>query len=135
MRVLDHQAIYLLIAGTYTPFTLVTLSGSTGWWMFGAIWSLALLGMVIDALPLRGTRVLPVAIYLVMGWLVVLALDPLLLVLPRAGFYWLLAGGIFYTSGVVFYVLDKRYQWMHEVWHMFVLAGSICHYVAILVYV
>ena len=112
-RVLDHQAIYLLIAGTYTPFTLVTLYGPTGWWLFGVIWALALLGLVIDALPL----------------------DPLLRVLPRAGFYWLLAGGIFYTSGMVFYALDRRYPWMHGVWHLFVLAGSISHYVAILVYV
>lgn len=134
-RVLDHQAIYLLIAGSYTPFTLVTLNGVVGWWMFGAIWGLAVLGLVLDALPRRGARVLPVIIYLGMGWLIVLAIDPLLAVLPRAGFIWLLAGGIFYTSGVVFYALDRRYPWMHGVWHLFVLAGSISHYVAILVYV
>ena len=134
-RVLDHQAIYLLIAGSYTPFTLVTLDGIVGWWLFGAIWGLAVLGLVLDALPRRGTRVLPVIIYLVMGWLIVLAIDPLLEVLPRAGFLWLLTGGIFYSTGVVFYALDRRYPWMHGVWHLFVLAGSISHYVAILVYV
>jgi hemolysin III len=134
-RILDHQAIYLLIAGTYTPFTLITLSGPVGWWMFAAIWGLALLGMIIDALPLRGARVVPIIIYLVMGWMVLLALDPLLHSLPRTGVYWLAGGGIFYTSGVVFYALDKRYPWMHGVWHLFVLAGSISHYVAILVYV
>lgn len=134
-RVLDHQAIYLLIAGSYTPFTLVTLNGSVGWWLFGAIWGLAVLGLVLDALPQRGARVLPVVIYLVMGWLIVLAINPLLAVLPRAGFIWLLAGGIFYSSGVVFYALDHRYSWMHGVWHLFVLAGSISHYVAILIYV
>lgn len=134
-RVLDHQAIYLLIAGSYTPFTLVTLNGAVGWWMFGAIWGMAALGMVLDALPRRGARVMPFVIYFTMGWLILLALDPLLDVLPRAGFYWLLAGGIFYTSGVIFYALDRRYPWMHGVWHLFVLAGSISHYVAILFYV
>jgi hemolysin III len=134
-RVLDHQAIYLLIAGSYTPFTLVSLNGGVGWWMFGAIWGLAVLGLVLDALPLRGARVLPMVIYLVMGWLIVLALKPLLAVLPSAGFIWLLTGGLFYTSGIVFYALDHRYPWMHGVWHLFVLAGSISHYVAILIYV
>jgi len=134
-RVLDHQAIYLLIAGSYTPLTLVSLNGVVGWWMFGAIWGLAVLGLVLDALPLRGARVLPMVIYLVMGWLIVLALKPLLAVLPPAGFVWLLTGGLFYTSGIVFYALDQRYPWMHGVWHLFVLAGSVSHYVAILVYV
>jgi hemolysin III len=134
-RVLDHQAIYLLIAGSYTPFTLVSLNGTVGWWMFGAIWGLAVLGLVLDALPLRGARVLPMVIYLVMGWLIVLALNPLLAVLPTAGFIWLLTGGLFYTSGILFYALDHRYPWMHGVWHLFVLAGSISHYVAILAYV
>lgn len=134
-RMLDHQAIYLLIAGTYTPFTLITLNGSVGWWMFGAIWGLAILGLVIDALPLRGPRILPFIIYLVMGWLALVALEPLLAALPRAGFIWLLAGGIFYTVGTLFFALDKRYPWMHGVWHLFVLAGSICHYVTILLYV
>lgn len=134
-RILDHQAIYLLIAGSYTPFTLVTLNGMTGWWMFGAIWGLAVLGLVLDALPRRGARVLPFVIYFVMGWMVLLALNPLLAVLSRAGFYWLLAGGIFYTSGIVFFALDQRYPWMHGVWHLFVLAGSVSHYVAILVFV
>ena len=134
-RILDHQAIYLLIAGSYTPFTLVTLNGVVGWWMFGAIWGLAVLGLVLDALPRRGARVLPFVIYFTMGWMVLLALDPLLAVLPRAGFYWLLAGGIFYTSGITFFALDRRYPWMHGVWHLFVLAGSVSHYVAILFYV
>jgi hemolysin III len=103
--------------------------------MFGAIWGLAVLGLVLDALPLRGVRVLPMVIYLVMGWLIVLALKPLLAVLPRAGFVWLLTGGLFYTSGILFYALSHRYPWMHGVWHLFVLAGSISHYVAILVYI
>lgn len=134
-RILDHQAIYLLIAGSYTPFTLVTLNGAVGWWMFGAIWGLAVLGLVLDALPRRGARVLPFVIYFVMGWMILLALDPLLETLPLAGFWWLLAGGIFYTSGIVFFALDRRYPWMHGVWHLFVLAGSVSHFVAILFYV
>jgi len=135
LRVLDHQAIYLLIAGTYTPFTLVTLNGPVGWWLFGAVWSLAAVGMVLDAWRRHGARVLSIAIHLTMGWLVLFALDPLLAALPRAGFYWLLAGGVFYTVGILFYALDRRRPWMHGVWHLFVLAGSASHYVAILAYI
>ena len=134
-RVLDHQAIYLLIAGSYTPFTLVTLDGIVGWWLFGAVWGMAVLGLVLDALPRRGARVLPFIIYFVMGWLIILAIKPLLTALSLAGFLWLLIGGILYTSGIVFYALDRRYPWMHGVWHLFVLGGSISHFVAILVYV
>ena len=134
-RVLDHQAIYLLIAGSYTPLTLISLNGVVGWWMFGAIWGMAVLGLVLDALPIRGARIVPMIIYFAMGWMIVLAIKPLLEVLPFAGFIWLLVGGVFYTSGIVFYALDRRYPWMHGVWHLFVLAGSISHYVAILVYV
>jgi len=135
-RVLDHQAIYLLIAGSYTPFTLVTLDGIVGWWLFGAVWTMAVVGLVLDALPRRrSTRLLPIIIYFVMGWLIVLAIKPLLAALPAAGFVWLLTGGILYSGGVVFYALDRRYPWMHEVWHLFVLGGSISHFVAILVYV
>ncbi|MBK1701152.1 PAQR family membrane homeostasis protein TrhA [Thiococcus pfennigii] len=133
-RVLDHQAIYLLIAGTYTPFTLVALGGATGWWLFGAIWSLAVVGIVLDALPLPGPRIVPMVIYLVMGWLCLFALDAVIAALPPAGFHWLLAGGLFYTSGIVFYALDHRYRWCHGIWHLFVLAGSVCHYFAIALY-
>ncbi len=133
-RMLDYQAIYLLIAGTYTPFTLVTLRGPLGWSLFGAVWGMALLGVVLDALPGRGRRVLPLLIYLAMGWLILFALDPLLAALPTAGFRWLLAGGLLYTLGIAFFLLDQRHPWTHAVWHMFVLAGSACHYVAILLY-
>lgn len=131
----DHYAIYLLIAGTYTPFTLVTLRGVWGWTLFGIIWGLALLGIVIDSLPRRGRRILPVVIYLLMGWLCLVALAPLLQALPLSGFLWLLAGGLFYTGGVVFFVMDKRVRHFHGIWHLFVLAGSMSHYVAILRYV
>jgi len=131
-KVLDHQAIYLLIAGTYTPFTLVALKGALGWWLFGVIWGLALIGIILDALPRKGARVVPIIIYLVMGWLCLFALDSIIAALPPTGFRWLLAGGIFYTSGVVFYILDQWYPWCHGIWHLFVLAGSISHYFAIL---
>jgi len=134
-RVLDHQAIYLLIAGSYTPLTVITLNGVVGWWLFSAVWGMAVLGLVLDALPRRGARIVPFVIYFAMGWLILLAINPLLATFPRNGFIWLLTGGICYTSGIVFFALDRRYPWMHGVWHLFVLAGSISHYVAILVYV
>ena len=133
-RMLDYQAIYLLIAGTYTPFTLIALQGPLGWWLFGTIWGLAVLGIVIDAFPSNGVRVLPIVIYLAMGWLCLFALDSLIAALPPEGFRWLLIGGIFYTSGIVFFILDHRYPWCHGVWHLFVLAGSVCHYVTILLF-
>lgn len=133
-QVLDHQAIYLLIAGTYTPFMLVGLRGNLGWWMFGTIWGLAVFGIVLDALPRKGARVVPIIIYLVMGWFCLFALNPMIAAIPPEGFRWLLIGGVFYTSGVVFYVLDRWYPWCHEIWHLFVLAGSICHYFAILLF-
>jgi hemolysin III len=133
-KVLDHHAIYLLIAGTYTPFTLATLRDATGWWLFGAIWTLAVIGIVLDALRRNGPRVLSATIYLVMGWLCVVAIDPLIEKLSVAGFYWLAAGGVLYTSGMVFYGLGRKRPWAHNVWHLFVLAGSTCHYVAILMY-
>ncbi|MBI3772870.1 MAG: hemolysin III family protein [Gammaproteobacteria bacterium] len=133
-QVFDHQAIYLLIAGTYTPFTLVALKGALSWWMFGVIWGLAAFGVVLDALPRKGARVVPIIIYLVMGWLCLFALDPIIAALPPAGFRWLLAGGIFYTTGVVFFILDHWYPRCHGIWHLFVLAGSVSHYFAILLY-
>ena len=135
--ILDHQAIYLLIAGTYTPFTLVTLNGPWGWSIFGTIWGIAVVGFVLDALPAvrKGKRILPVFVYVIMGWLVVIALDPLLEELPEQGFKWLLYGGLLYTGGIVFYALSSKFTYAHGIWHLFVLAGSISHYVTILVYV
>jgi len=134
-QILDHNAIYLLIAGTYTPFTLLVLKGATGWWMFGAVWTLALIGIIIDSLPRKGPRIVSLAIYLGMGWLILFALDPLIAALPPAGFWVLLAGGLFYTFGVIFYVLDDRYPWCHGIWHLFVLAGSVSHYFTILLFI
>ncbi len=134
-RKLDHYAIYLLIAGTYTPFTLVTLRGGWGWSIFAVIWGLAILGIVLDSLHKKGTRILPVVIYLLMGWLCLFALGPLLKALPLTGFIWLLSGGLFYTFGLVFYIFDKRIRHFHGIWHLFVLAGSFSHYVTIVFYV
>jgi len=134
-KVLDHQAIYFLIAGTYTPFSLAALGGATGWWLFGAIWSLAIIGIIFDTLWRNAPRIFPVMIYLLMGWLGIIAINPLIEKLSAVGFYWLLAGGIFYTSGVMFYLRGKKQPWAHNVWHLFVLAGSACHYVAILLFV
>jgi len=133
-RRLDHLAIYLLIAGTYTPFTLVTLNGTWGWSIFGAVWGLALIGMLIEFIPQK-KRVVPVIIYLVMGWICLVALKPLLQALPIQGFWWLLAGGLFYTVGIIFYAFDKHIKHFHGIWHLFVLAGSICHYFTVLFYV
>ncbi len=134
-RLLDHHAIYLLIAGTYTPFMLVTLRGAWGWSLFGVVWGLAILGIIVDSLPQRGKRIVPLVIYLVMGWMMLTALGPLRRALPAQGLLWLIAGGIFYTSGIVFYVLDKRVSYFHGIWHLFVLAGSVSHYFAVLFYV
>ena len=133
---LDHAAIYLLIAGSYTPFTLVTLRGAWGWTLFGMIWGLAVLGIVVDSLHSNGARrILPIVIYIVMGWLVLIAFKPLIAALPHAGVLWLVAGGLFYTLGIVFYALDKKLRHAHGIWHLFVLAGSISHYLAVLLYV
>ncbi|MBI3547105.1 MAG: hemolysin III family protein [Gammaproteobacteria bacterium] len=134
-RRFDHLAIYLLIAGTYTPFMLVTLRGGWGWSLFGVIWALAIAGMALEFLPRRGARILPLVIYFLMGWLVLIALAPLWRALPLMGLVWLVAGGLFYTVGVIFYSLDEKLRHAHGVWHLFVLAGSISHYVAIFFYV
>ena len=132
---IDHLSIYLLIAGTYTPFTLVTLSGAWGWTLFGVIWGLAVVGIAQELLLKAKRRILSMTIYLAMGWLVVIATGPLLDALAMTGFYWLLAGGLCYSGGVVFYVFDKKVPHFHGIWHLFVLAGSLCHFVTIFFYV
>lgn len=135
LRKLDHVSIYLLIAGTYTPFTLVTLNGPWGWTLFGAIWSLALLGIVQELWLARGARVASLVIYLLMGWLALAALVPLFEALAWRGMSWLIAGGLAYTLGIVFYALDERVRHFHGVWHLCVLAGSALHYAAIVLFV
>ncbi|HPF59183.1 MAG TPA: hemolysin III family protein [Candidatus Competibacteraceae bacterium] len=134
-RKLDHLSIYFLIAGTYTPFTLVTLRGVWGWTIFSIIWGLTLFGIILETLPQKGNRILSVVVYVLMGWLVLVALKPLLEVLPLAGFVWLLLGGVFYTGGLVFYLFDEKVRHFHGIWHLFVLAGSVSHYLTILLYV
>jgi hemolysin III len=131
-RVIDHQAIYLLIAGTYTPIAMVALKSAGGFWLLGGVWAMAAIGMVLDAVRRTGPRIGSVILYLAMGWFCVLALDSLVVVLPPASLILLVAGGILYTGGVAFFALDSWYPWCHGVWHLFVLAGSACHYVAIL---
>lgn len=133
LRILDHVAIFLLIAGTYTPFTLGVLRGAWGWTLFGIVWGLAAVGILFKVV--LGTR-FPNAstiFYLAMGWLIVVAARPLMLNMPTAGLWLLAAGGLAYTFGVVFFVLDHR-RYMHAVWHLFVMAGSACHFVAVLRY-
>lgn len=135
LRKFDHCSIYLLIAGSYTPFALVTLRHSGGWWLFGVIWALALFGIVQEVWFAKGARILSLLIYLVMGWLAVTMVTPLRHLLTPDGFTWLAAGGAFYTLGIVFYALDTRVRHAHGVWHLFVLAGSICHFFTVLLYV
>ena len=135
LRELDHQSIYLLIAGSYTPFCLVTLRGPWGWSLLGIVWGLAVLGSLQELRQRSGARVLSVVIYLLMGWVVLVALVPLRQALGPAGFAWVAAGGMFYTVGIVFYALDTRLTHAHGVWHLFVIAGSVTHYFAILHYV
>lgn len=135
LRKLDHLSIYLLIAGTYTPFCLVTLRGAWGWSLFGVVWGLALLGMLQEIKPRSEARVMSLIIYAVMGWVIVVAIQPLLEHLETAGFVWLALGGLLYTVGIVFYAFDSRFRHWHGIWHLFVLGGSLAHYVAIAFYV
>lgn len=134
---LDHVAIYLLIAGTYTPFMLVTVGEQGGTAVLAFVWALAILGLVLDIFIPKRIEWLQIAIYLVMGWACVMVYDDLQAQLPDAGMYWLLAGGVTYTVGVIFYVLDglKKLRHAHGIWHLFVLGGSVCHFISIAGYV
>ena len=135
LRKLDHCSIYLLIAGTYTPFALVTLRGPWGWTLFGLAWGLAALGIAQEFVFGKGARRLSILIYMVMGWMGVAALGPLATGLGTGGLAWLLAGGLLYSGGIVFYLLDERVRHFHGVWHLFVLGGSTAHFIAIAFYV
>lgn len=134
LRVVDHSAIYLLIAGTYSPFMLGALRGPWGWSLLAAVWTLALVGIVGKWTIGFRFPWLSTALYLGMGWMIVVALRPLAAHVPRAGLLWLLAGGLCYTGGVVFYARDQRMRFGHAWWHLCVLGGSVCHYVAVLGY-
>jgi hemolysin III len=130
-KILDHSAIYLLIAGTYTPFMLGVLRGPWGWTLFGMVWGLALSGVVLKSMNRMSHPYLSTGLYLLMGWLVIIAIKPLMAALPSAGLGWLVAGGLAYTAGVVFYIGDSKWRYGHFVWHLFVLAGTVCHFIAV----
>ena len=132
LRVLDHTSIFLLIAGTYTPITLVTLRGPVGWTIFSVVWIAAVLGVVLNAISIERFKVFSMVCYVAMGWCVVFAFPPLFRALARPGIWLLIGGGVCYTGGIAFYAFKRRY--MHGIWHLFVLAGAVCHYLCILLY-
>lgn len=134
MRVLDHSSIFLLIAGTYTPISLVTLHGPLGWVVFGLIWGSAVIGIVFNAVSIERFKKLSLILYIASGWAVVIAAKPMITTMRPGGLWLLLIGGLFYTGGIFFYVQKKR-RWFHGIWHLFVLLGSIAHYLSILFYI
>lgn len=131
---LDHAGIFVLIAGTYTPFTLISLDGGWGWSIFGVVWGLALIGLYHELFAPRQFPRLALGLYLVMGWMIMIAIKPMIDSVPAGGLWLLLAGGLSYTIGVVFYVWDSL-PYHHAIWHLFVLGGSICHFLAITLFV
>lgn len=133
-RICDHSAIFLLIAGTYTPFTLGALQGAWGWTLFGLVWGLAAAGVILKTVRSGGNNRLSIALYLAMGWLAVFAVQPVYDSMAEAGLYWILAGGVMYTGGVFFFAYDHRKKFNHLIWHLFTLAGTACHVVAVFYY-
>ncbi len=133
-RIFDHTTIFLLIAGTYTPYVLVTLRGVTGWVLFGILWGLAAVGIVFDSIMLEKFRKIEMLLYVGMGWCIIFASRALIASLARGGLILLFTGGVLYTVGIIFYAL-KKVKYMHSIWHIFVLAGSILHYFSIYLYV
>jgi len=133
-RIFDHTSIYLLIAGTYTPITLITLRGAIGWVLFGIVWGVAVLGITLNAISIEKFRKFSIISYILMGWAVVFGGKPVIEQLPKGGLIFLLIGGAAYTIGIIFYAL-KKVKYMHSIWHFFVLAGSITHFFAIYLYV
>lgn len=134
MRVFDHSSIFLLIAGTYTPYTLVTLRGALGWTLFGIVWGAAILGITLNAISIERFKTFSMIAYIASGWCVVIAVVPLIRNLPFGGLMYLLAGGLLYTGGILFY-RKKTIRWFHMVWHLFVLAAAICQFLSIYLYV
>ena len=128
LEMLDHSGVFILIAGSYTAFALTILRGSVGWWLFGAVWTITVIGIVLEVLFLNRWPFITLLVYLAMGWLIVLAWKPLVAVASPAMIAWLFAGGASYTVGTVFYALGRRWGWLHVGWHLFVLAGTICHF-------
>jgi len=134
-RIIDHCSIFLLIAGTYTPYALVSLNGALGWTVFGIIWGCAILGIVLNAVDLNKFKKISMFLYITMGWAIIFAFKTLTANIARGGIYLLLAGGIVYTIGAIFYGIGKKHKYMHSVFHFFVLSGSILHFFSILLYV
>lgn len=134
-RIIDHCSIYLLIAGTYTPFTLVSLNGFLGWIMFGIVWCAAIIGIILNAINIEKFKTISMILYISMGWVIVFTFKPLLDAVDVGGIYLLLAGGIIYSVGAIFYGVGKKIKYMHSIWHFFVLSGSILHFFSILLYV
>ena len=134
-RVIDHCSVFLLIAGTYTPFTLVSLRGVTGWWMFGVVWGAAVLGIVLNCVDLKKFAKFSMICYIAMGWVVILAIKPMINAVGASGMIFMLLGGIAYTIGAAIYGFGKKIKYMHSLWHFFVLAGSILQFFTILFYV
>jgi len=133
-RVIEHSAIFLLIAGTYSPFTLGVLRGAWGWSLFGVVWGLALAGSILTAIVKRLPPFFSIGLYILMGWIIVVAIRPMVAEVPMPGLLLLLAGGLSYTIGVAFYATDARLRFGHLIWHLFVIAGTVCHYFAVLWY-
>lgn len=131
-RIMDHNTIFFLIAGTYTPYTLVTLRGALGWVLFGIVWGAAIIGIVFNSIDLEKFRKPSVVCYVLMGWVIIIAIKPMLETLPESSLVMLLLGGVLYTVGIIFYAL-KKIKWFHSVWHLFTVAGSILHYFSILI--
>ena len=134
LRVVDHSAIYGLIAGTYTPVLLVTLRGAWGWSLFGVLWGMTLAGTIMKLFFVHRFELLSTAVYVMMGWVGLVAAKPFFVALPGGALWWLVAGGIAYTGGVIFFLWD-RLPFNHAIWHLFVIAGSVCHFFAVLLYV
>ena len=134
LRIVDHATIFVLIAGTYTPFTLVTLKGSTGWIIFGASWGMALTGITLKLFFTGKYDVISTVIYVFMGWIIVFAITPLINNLSSSGLFWLIAGGVAYTTGAILYSI-KKIKFNHAIFHMFVLLGSLCHFISVYFYV
>jgi hemolysin III len=133
LKILDHSCIYVLIAGTYTPFMIVIVRGALGWTIFAVVWSLTILGIIFKAFFVNRFKIISTLAYILMGWLIIFAIKPLFQTLPGSGLAWLLAGGLAYTLGTIFYAW-KTLPFNHAIWHLFVLAGSTCHFIAVLFY-
>jgi hemolysin III len=134
LRVFDHSTIYLLIAGTYSPFTLGVLKGTWGWTLFVLVWVLAITGITLKAFNWLSHPIVSTSLYLFMGWLILIAIKPLYESVPIPGIFWIVAGGVAYTAGVVFFAVDSRLRYGHFIWHLFVITGTACHYFAVLRY-